>query len=246
MATTSTPHRSDHTAHRSQLALIAVTTGAVILATIVVALLTHGRGSSGSGIQGSGIAATQTRTVAGFRSLDLAGSNNVVVAVGARQSVVVYADSNLVSHVTTQVVAGTLIIADTGSFTARTPMSVEVRVPSLTALNLSGSGQLSVTGIKAPRLTVMVSGSGLLYVAGTATRLDVTLSGDGQAQLSQLTASEVHAVLTGSGLIQVTATSSLDAAVPGTGAILYSGDPPQVTSSVTGTGTVTRMSEGQG
>jgi len=38
MATTSAPHRSGHTTHRSQLALIAATTAAVILAVIVVAL----------------------------------------------------------------------------------------------------------------------------------------------------------------------------------------------------------------
>ena len=58
------------------------------------------------------------------------------------------------------------------------------------------------------------------------------------AQLSQLTASEVHAVVAGSNLIQVTATTSLDAAVPGTGAIIYHGNPPQVTTSITGIGTV--------
>jgi Putative auto-transporter adhesin, head GIN domain len=240
MATTSAPHRSGHKSHRSQLALVAATSAAVILAAILVALLAHGGGSSGSGIQGSGIAATQTRTVAGFSSLELAGSNNVTVVVGAPQSVVVHADSNLISQVTTQVVAGSLVIADTGSFTAKTPMSVDVSVPSLTALNLSGSGQISVTGIKASRLTVMVSGSGLLYAAGTATRLDVTLSGDGLAQLSQLTASDVYAVVTGSGLIRVTAATSLDAAVPGAGAIVYGGNPPRVTTSVTGSGTITR------
>ena len=205
-----------------------------------MALLAHGEGSSSSGVQGSGIAVTQTRAVTGFSSLDLASSNNVTVELGSPQSVVVRADSNLISHVTTNVVAGTLVIADTGSFTTKTPMSVKVSVPSLTGLNLSGSGQLSVTGIDTPRLTVTISGSGLLYAAGSASRLDVTLSGDGMAQLNQLTASEVHAVLTGSGLIQVTAITSLDAAVSGSGAIVYSGNPPQVTSSVTGTGTVTR------
>jgi hypothetical protein len=50
----------------------------------------------------------------------------------------------------------------------------------------------------------------------------------------------VHAVVSGSGLIQVTATTSLDAAVPGSGTIIYSGNPPQVTTSVTGSGAVTR------
>jgi Putative auto-transporter adhesin, head GIN domain len=240
MATTTAPHHGGHMTRRSQLVLIAVTAAALIVAAMMAALLVHGGESAGSGVQGSGIAATQTRAVARFSSLDLAGSNEVTVVVGARQSVVVHADSNLISHVTTQVVAGTLVVADTGSFTTRIPMSVEVSVPSLTALNLSGSGQLSVTGIKAARLTVTVSGSGMLSAAGTATRLDVSLSGDGLAQLSQLTASEVRAVVSGSGLIQVTATTSLDAEVPGTGAIVYGGNPAQVTTSVTGIGTVTR------
>ena len=239
MAITSAPHRGGHTARRGQLAVIAAVTAAFILATLAVVLLVRGAGPSSPGIQGSGIAAAQTRTVAGFSRLDLTGSNNVTVVVGAPQSVVVRADSNLISHVTTQVVGGTLVIGDTGSFTTRAPMSVEVSVPSLTRLNLSGDGQISVTGINVPRLAVTVSGSGLLSAAGTATQLDVTLSGDGQAQLFQLTARDVHAVVTGSGLIQVNATTSLDAAVPGTGAIVYSGNPPQVTTSVTGTGAVT-------
>ena len=240
MAITSAPHRGGHTAHHGQLVLITAVIAAVILAAAGVALLVHGTRSSSSGIQGSGIAAAQARTVAGFSRLDLAGSNNVTVVVGAPQSVVVRADSNLISHVTTQVVGGTLVIGDTGSFTTRAPMSVEVSVPSLTTLSLSGDGQISVTGISVPRLTVNISGSGLLSAAGTATRLDVTLSGDGQAQLFQLTARDVHAVVSGSGLIQVTATTSLDAAVPGSGAIVYGGNPPQVTTSVTGSGTVTR------
>lgn len=239
MAITTTPDRGGHPAHHSQPIMIAVLIAVLALAVIGVAVLVHG-GSSNSGVQGSGAAVTQTRTVASFTGLDLAGSNNVTVVVGGPQSVVVHADSNLVNHVTTGVVAGTLVIGDTGSFTTRTPMSVDVSVPSLTALNLSGDGQISVTGISTSQLTVTVSGSGLLSAAGTVTRLDVTLSGDGQAQLSQLTASDVHAVVSGSGLIQVTATTSLDAAVPGTGAIIYGGNPPQVTTSITGTGTVTR------
>jgi hypothetical protein len=118
-------------------------------------------------------------------------------------------------------------------------MSVDVSVPSLTSLNLSGSGQIYVAGISAPQLTVTVSGSGQLTVTGTATKLDVLLSGAGQAQLSQLIARDVQAVVTGSGLIQVTATTSLDAAVPGTGAIIYGGNPPQVTTNITGTGAIT-------
>jgi hypothetical protein len=184
------------------------------------------------------VAATQARALAGFSGLDLAGSNNVTVAVGGRQSVVVHADSNLLRYVTTRVVSGTLVIGTTGSFTTGSPMSVEVSVPSLAALTLSGSGKISVTGINAPRLTVKLPGSGALYVGGTVTRLNATLGGSGLAQLDNLVARDVHAVVAGSGLIRVTATASLNAAVTGSGAVIYRGN-PQVTSSVTGSGAVT-------
>lgn len=240
MATITPPHHGAKPAHHIRLARIAVLAAAVILGVIAGLLAARGDWSSAGGVQGSGVAASQTRATAAFSSLDLAGSNNVNVTVGGPRSVVVHADSNLLSYVTTKVVAGTLVIGDTGSFTTRSPMTVDVSVPSLSVLDLSGDGQITVTGIGAPRLTVQVSGSGLLTASGTVTQLDVVLSGAGQAQLSQLTARHVHAAVTGSGLIQVTATASLNAEVPGTGAITYRGDPSQVTSSVTGTGVITR------
>lgn len=243
MAISSPTRRGGQAAPHRQRGLITALVLAVVivlgLAVLVVVLLARG-GSLGSGTQGSGVAATQSRVLPTFNSLDLAGSNIVTVAVGGRQSVVVHADSNLLRYVTTHVVAGTLVIETTGSFTTRTPMSVEVSVPSLAAVKLSGSGQISIGGISTPRLTVTLPGSGALYASGTATQLDVTLAGSGMAQLDGLAARDVHAVVSGSGLIKVNATASLDAAVSGSGAIIYSGNPPQVISSITGSGAVTR------
>jgi len=57
---------------------------------------------------------------------------------------------------------------------------------------------------------------------------------------TQLPARDMRAVVTGPGLIRVTATASLDAAVPGDGAIIYGGNPPHLATSITGTGAVLR------
>jgi hypothetical protein len=210
-------------------------------AAAVAAMVLPGCGAGQPGsTAGSGVAAAQGRTVARFTGVDLTGSSQVTVTVGQRQSVVVHADRNLLRNVTTRVVGGVLEIGTTGRFTTKVPMNVEVSVPSLTGLKLSGSGQVTATGITARALSVSLPGSGSLDLSGTVTRLDVTLGGSGQAQLSHLTARDVHAVLSGSGRIQLTATSSLDAAVPGSGTISYGGDPAQVKSNVTGSGTVDR------
>jgi len=118
-------------------------------------------------------------------------------------------------------------------------MYVEVSVPSLTVLDLSGSGNITVTGIRASQLTVTVPGSGDIAASGSVARLDISIDGSGDAQFSGLIARNVNAVIAGSGSIFVTATQSLDAKVPGSGAILYSGNPARVTTSITGSGAVT-------
>jgi hypothetical protein len=196
--------------------------------------------SSNSGSEGSGIAASQVREVPPFSSVELAGGNNVVIRAGEQQSVVVKADDNLLNRVTTHVKSGALVIGNTpGSLTARSPMSVEVSVPSLNALVLTGSGNIMVNGIKTESLTVTLSGSGNLFGSGAASSLDVTISGVGNARFTQLVANNVDALLSGSGAIFVTATKSLDASIPGSGTITYTGNPQDVTKSVTGAGAIT-------
>jgi hypothetical protein len=212
---------------------------------VTVALLYHfdvfgGTSTASSSTTGSGVAATQTRNVAAFDSVELAGSNNVVVHVGGTQSVVVKADDNLLNRVTTDAKSGTLVIGNTpGSLTSRSPMSVAVTVPTLSALTLAGGGNIVVDGIDTQSLTVTLSGSGNVSGSGTAASFDVTLSGSGNAWFTQLAADNVHAVVSGSGNVYVTATKSLDASVPGSGTIVYAGYPPDVTKSVTGSGTIT-------
>ena len=194
MAIVSAPHHSRQTPHRTKPQLAAFT-ALLILAAIGVVLLARDLlpGSPGSsGVQGSGAAATSIRALPSFSGIDLAGSNNVTVVAGTRQSVVVHADSNLLSHVTTQVKAGTLIIGDVGSFNAKSPMYVEVSVPSLTALDLSGSGNITVTGIRASRLTVTVPGSGDISASGSVTQLDISIDGSGDAQFTGLIARNVE------------------------------------------------------
>ena len=163
-----------------------------------------------------------------------------MIRVGEKQSVVVKADDNLLDRVTTEVQSGKLVIANTpGSFTTKSPMSVELNVPTLNALTLTGSGNIVVSNIEADSLKVTLPGSGTLTGSGTATRLDVTVGGSGTVQFPRLVANDVRALVSGSGTIFITATEGLDASVSGSGSILYAGNPQDVTKSVTGTGAIT-------
>jgi len=241
MTVAPTPVHPGREEHRSRWMLVAIL--AFLLGGLTVALLYQFDvfgGSSTSSTHGSGVPVTQARDVASFTSVELAGSNNVVVRVGASQSVVVKAGDNLIDRVTTEVMSGTLVIGNTpGSFSTKSPMSVEVTVPRLNALTLTGSGNIVVDDIEAESLKVDLPGSGTLTGTGTATRLDVTVGGSGVVQFTQLVAKDVRAAVSGSGSIFITATKSLDASISGSGVIVCTGNPQDVTRSVTGSGAIT-------
>lgn len=216
--------------------------GVLLLLGILIALLVDRiffHSSSSPAGTGSGVAATQTRSVRPFTGVDLAGDNNVIVQVGARQSVIVHADANLLRRVTTRVRSGRLVIGTTpGNLRAKTPMFVAVSLPSLDRLRLQGNGNITVTGINSQSLTVALPGTGNIDATGTTTKLDVIISGEGTALLRQLIARDAKAALSGVGSIMLTATHSLTARVVGSGTVVYGGNPSRVTQRTTGSGTI--------
>jgi hypothetical protein len=231
-----------HMPRRTALILLAALVTLAGSAVVVLARHDSNSSSPSGSSRGSGIAATQTRDVPAFTGVDLAGANNVVVHVGHTREVVVHADRNLLGRVTTRVRDGRLVIGSTGSFRARSPMRVDIVVPSLDSVTLSGSGVVTVDGLRATNFAVDVPGSGIVRVSGMADRLHATLGGSGDVELQDLIAHDATAVVAGSGRLQVHVSSSLDATVSGVGAIFYSGNPNKVAQSITGTGSIAATS----
>jgi hypothetical protein len=212
--------------------------GVLVVAVIAVIATARVRDApSTASTGGSGVSVTERREVEPFATVELAGSNTVVMHVGAPRSVAVTGDDNLVGWVTTVVRAGRLVIDDGGSFTTKAPMHVAVSVPSLDGVELSGTGTVTVDGVTSADFSTELAGDGTLVVSGTVHRVTAVLSGDGTLDLHDLVATDSTAQLLGTGTIRVHATSTLDATLTGTGTILYRGD-PTVTIRNTGTGTV--------
>jgi hypothetical protein len=234
-----TPVASSRGPHRLYLVLLSALV--LLVATGVALYAWRGSSTSTTGTQGSGVAATQTRDLPAFASIDLAGANEVAVLVGGKQSVVVRADDNLIEEVTTQVHGGVLVIDNTGSFTTKSPMRVDVTVPMLDTGTLSGTGIVRIDGVKDKQFNALLPGSGVLRVSGTVDRLDATLGGSGDMQLENLVARDAKVGVLGSGRLQVHATEMLRATVSGSGAIFYRGNPSSVTQSVTGSGTIIKQ-----
>lgn len=220
-----------------------VAAGAVALGCLMVTALVLGlRGVHALGgatrVTGSGVPAEQARVLPSFGSVELAGSLDASVRVGAAQAVVVHADDNLLGHVRTTVRGGVLVVETPGSFSTRSPMRLSVVVPALRAVSLTGSGDLVVRGVDASSFTASLPGSGTMLVTGRTTDLRADLQGSGQLSLRGLVARDAEVRLSGSGVVEVYATGSLDAQVSGSGSVMYAGRPSSVTTAVSGSGVV--------
>ena len=189
-------------------------------------------------IQGSGVAATETRTTEPFSAVDLRGTNDVAITVGPKQSIVVHADDNLIDRVTTVADSGQLAVSTRGSMTTESPMYVEITLPALDSITLSGTGMLGVRGVDTGELTVALPGTGTVSVSGNAGRVEADMAGTGDLRLANLEARHADVTLSGTGRIEVHATRTLRASLPGTGSIFYSGNPARVVKSLTGTGAI--------
>jgi hypothetical protein len=182
-------------------------------------------------------ATTVIRQVDPFTGVNLAGANVVHVRVGGPRRVVVTGERDVVPRVTTTVRSGVLVIG--GHYSTKGPLRVEVTTPTLSSALLDGSGRLTVEGVRSPRFTAGLGGSGVLRVAGRTGELHAELGGVGALDLARLVAGSATATLSGSGRMTLTAARSLDASLSGAGSIVYGGDPSNVSTRVTGTGTIT-------
>jgi hypothetical protein len=234
-----TPVAPSRAPHRLYLVLLSALI--LLVATGVALYAWRGNSTSTTGTQGSGVPAAEARHVPAFAAVDLAGANRVAVRVGGKRSVVVHADDNLVKLITTDVRSGVLVIEDTDSFTTKSPMRVDVTVPTLATATLSGTGVLNVDAVNGERFTVRMPGTGVLRASGAVDRLDATLGGSGDMQLENLIARDAKVRVPGSGRLQVYATEILRATVSGSGAIFYRGSPSSVTQSITGSGTIIKQ-----
>jgi hypothetical protein len=210
----------------------------------------------------------QTRQVAPFTAVDAAGAMNVVVRQGSPQQVEVDASAADQGKIETEVEGGRLRVGRRreGRDILRTerfegPVTVYVTAPSLTALSVSGSGDLRVAGpvqassfqvrvagsgnLSLPQLTAQalktsLAGSGNITLGGSCPQHEVSISGSGNVRADELRTDDTSVRISGSGNVRANATKTLNSRISGSGDVLVRGN-PQISSSKSGSGSVKRM-----
>lgn len=150
-------------------------------------------------VTGNGVLAHDVRAVGNVSAIDVSGPLEVNVRVGVAPSLEVDADSNLLPLIRTEVVGGVMRMWVQGSARSNNSMRVTYTLPSLSYVNASGSGRLSISELNGAPLDFSKSGSGVANLAGRVGRLDLRSNGSGQVNASALHAGDANVSLSGSG-----------------------------------------------
>ncbi|MGO8701066.1 MAG: head GIN domain-containing protein [Limisphaerales bacterium] len=189
-------------------------------------------------IHGSGNIKTEARNVGSFTKINLSGSPDIAVTIGPELSVAVTTDDNILPVINTTVDGATLNVYSKQSYHSTQEVKVEITMPALDGVSVSGSGDIQVAGLKAGELEARVTGSGNVTLKGSAERLRAEVTGSGDVHAGDLSAKRARVNVTGSGDVTVRASAELEATVTGSGDVNYYGNPPQVNKHVTGSGEI--------
>jgi hypothetical protein len=216
----------------------------------------------GRRVNGNGHVATETRSVNATDRINVRGSIDVILDEGP-SSVKVEADENLIPYIVTDIHNGWLDVRteDHVNLNSHNKITVYVTTPTLSAVKISGSGNvssskkfqandkmdLSVAGsgdidcdVNAPAVNASITGSGNIKVGGETKEVNVHITGGGDYDGSNLKAENATVNITGSGDVNLFADATLDVKITGSGSVKYKGN-ATVHQKVIGSGSVDRM-----
>ncbi|MCG8328727.1 MAG: DUF2807 domain-containing protein [Chitinophagales bacterium] len=210
-------------------------------------------------IKGEGTITTTTLSVADFTGVDLAFSSNVIVNQGSPQKVEATGHPNIIELIKTGVSDNIWTIALENGCYEDYELSVEITVPNINYLGLSGSGNLSINDFTdIAKLEASLNGSGNVDINnfnGT-TEFDISLSGNGDFTANknitletlnltnlgsgnfsgfEISTDNCTVNSAGSGDCEVFVQSALDVTISGSGNVSYKGM-PTITQEITGSG----------
>ena len=151
---------------------------------------------------GSGDIVTESFDVSDFDQIRLGTSGTLYVEQGDEFSLTIETDDNILPALNVDVTKGVLRLTADTDYTApqSTTLIYRVTVPELTALDVSGSGEIFVEDLKSASLSMTVSGAGdTSFSNAEIDSLTLNVNGSGNAIFENITAEDIIINVNGSG-----------------------------------------------
>jgi hypothetical protein len=215
-------------------------------------------------------AENQVRNLPAFTEISLRIQATLYVEQGPVQKVEIDAPPSDLDEIITEIRDRALVIRYPAKNYFRKPSKkadavIRVTIPEITALNLSGSGDiigekevstrimdLNVSGsgnirlgnLQAERIKASIAGSGNIHLEGDQAATDFTgnIAGSGNIRGENFEAKNVKVNISGSGDCSIRSNGDIRVRIAGSGNLYYSGN-PNIDSSIAGSGKVSEKGQ---
>lgn len=164
--------------------------------------------------------ASESRSVdARVTIIRISGPVDLILTQGTTPSMTVRAEQRLLSKIRTVQEGNTLQIDIRSTLiNARLPLQVELTLPALQQLQMSGSGDASISGFSGDEMQLTLNGSGDATFAGQYRHIKAQLNGSGDLHLQGGNSDSIELALQGSGDVSASGSSkALSAQLHGSG-----------------------------
>ena len=217
--------------------------------TVLVAITLLGcddNDADSDSIRGSGDIVTIDENFNGFSKIDLSHAFDAIITRDDSFSIVLRVDDNIVDYVNTRKSGDTLkIYLDSGLSYRNVTLEVDITVPDLEGLFLSGASMADISGfnsdhdfrfelsgastvsgtLETQNVTGTLSGASRLSLEGSGEHLDTDVSGASTLELGDFTSQDADITLSGASKGTVNTAGRLDADVSGASTLYYIGEP---------------------
>jgi hypothetical protein len=173
---------------------------------IPLILLAFGLNSLFSGcdavcVNGEGNTVIVSRQVGNFSEINFGTEGTVYVTQGSETSLTIEAQQNVIDDLITEVHGNELEIYNDHCLRDHVPMIIRITTPDISALIMSGSGDMILTGkVNTGSLSLVISGSGSIQAQDTVFASAVKLTESGSGFINVLAECEnATTVISGSG-----------------------------------------------
>lgn len=137
------------------------------------------------GVRGNGDVEKETRNISSFDAIDISSAFEVELTQSGSESLVIEADENILEHIYTEVVGGTLKIYTKGNIRNVHTMKAYISFKMINEIEVSGACEIiGMNKMKFDEFTFEASGASEIELSFTATNVVLDLSGASEINFS--------------------------------------------------------------
>jgi len=149
-------------------------------------------------IRGNENLSTETRSVQNFTKLANEGNFIIQIIQDSLSFVIIEAEDNLISHIRTEVQNDALIVFTKETLNNKLPMKLEIHTPTISDMELNGSGEINFNHFFNEEYSAVINGSGSISGSTNCNKAFLRSNGSGSMSLGIVTES-IDAGIYGSG-----------------------------------------------